>query len=374
MIVNLKYKLYKSDKIKRIESLNKTACIIWNHITALQRRYYKLYGKYINTNKIQKHIARLRKKNFFWKKLNSQSVQELCQRHDQSYQAFFKYCKNRKGPKKRPPKFKAIRNFNSFCFKNTGWKIEENKVTINKIGTFGFHKSRDYENIKRLRFKKDGLGDYYLVLTCNTDLKKYKREGNSSIGMDFGLRTFLTCNDGKEIESPQFFKKHLKELRVLNKKFSRKKKGSNNGKKALKALVRKHKQIKNKRDDFHWKLAHVLCKHNSFIAIEDLHLAGMKKLWGRKVSDLAFSDFVLKLEYVATKYDTVIQKIGRFYPSSKLCECGVKNTELSLKDRKWLCTSCGSTNDRDLLAARNILTEGIRLYRTKCKTSVLEAI
>ena len=100
-MVNLKYKLYKSDKIKRIESLNLTACIIWNHVTALQKRYYRIYGGYISTNKMQKHIAKIRKKNFFWKKLNSQSVQEICQRHDQSYQEFFKYCKTRKGSKRR---------------------------------------------------------------------------------------------------------------------------------------------------------------------------------------------------------------------------------------------------------------------------------
>ena len=374
MIVNLKYKFYKSNKVKKIDSLNLTACIIWNHITALQKRYYKLYGKYINTNRMQKHIAKLRKKNTFWIKLNSQSVQEICQRHDKSYQAFFKYCKTRKGLKKRPPKFKAFRNFSSFCFKNTGWKIKDNAITINKIGRFKFHKSREYENIKRITFKKDKLGDYYLVLTCDMPLKKYKRGGNSSIGLDFGLKTYLTHSDGTEINSPLFFNKHLSNIRTLSKDFSRKIKGSNNKRKALKKLTREYQTISNKRSDFQWKLAHELCKYNSFIAIEDLNMEGMKRLWGKKISDLSFSDFVLKLEHVAKKYGTVIQKVGRYFPSSKLCYCGVKNTKLTLKDREWICTSCGSVNDRDLLAANNILTEGIRLYRTKYKTSDLEAI
>lgn len=99
-MLNLKYKLYKNKKIQRINSLNMTACIIWNHITALQKKYYSIHGGYIPTNRMQKHISKLRKKNIYWSKLNSQSVQEICQRHDQAYQRFFKKLA------KRPPKFK----------------------------------------------------------------------------------------------------------------------------------------------------------------------------------------------------------------------------------------------------------------------------
>ena len=108
--------------------------------------------------------------------------------------------------------------------------------------------------------------------------------------------------------------------------------------------------------------------------MEDLNIEGMKKIWGRKVSDLSFSSFVLKLEQVANKYDTVIQKVDRWFASSKTCTCGVVNKELKLSDREWVCSSCGEIHSRDLLASNNILTEGIRLYRTKCETSNLEAV
>lgn len=85
----------------------------------------------------------------------------------------------------------------------------------------------------------------------------------------------------------------------------------------------------------------------------------MKRLWGKKISDLSHSSFIDKLTYVASKYGVTIHKIDKWYPSSKTCECGCINKGLSLRDRTWVCPSCGAVNDRDILAARNILWKGI---------------
>ena len=94
----------------------------------------------------------------------------------------------------------------------------------------------------------------------------------------------------------------------------------------------------------------------------------MKKLWGRKISDLAFSEFVNRLKQVAVKYDTIVHEIDRWYPSSKTCTCGVVNKKLKLSDREWACSSCGEIHNRDLLAANNILRQGIVEYKSKSKT------
>lgn len=362
-MLTLKYKLYKSRKNKRLDDLCDTGGVIWNHIVALNKRYYSLYKKSITLNRLQKHIAKLRKQNPYWKKLNSQSVQEIAERYDLAMKRFFKKTA------KRTPKFKKRTDFKSIVFKQCGYSLKSNQLTINGIGVFKFSKSRDYSNVKRISVKRTSAGDYYLIVCCNLNPTKFKREGDASIGMDFGLKTFLTCSDSKQIESPLFFKQYKRRIAKANKSLSSKQRGSNNRKKAKLRLAKLHETVSNKRTDFQWKLAHELCKVNNFIAIEDLNISAMKKLWGRKVSDLSFSAFVDKLIHVSKKYDTVVQKIGRFYPSSKLCECGVKNDELSLKDREWVCKSCGLLNARDALAARNILGEGIYLYRTKCKTA-----
>ena len=364
---NISYKAYKTKKLKYLHRSISTSAWIWNYCISLQKRYYSLYGGYINVNRLQKHIAKLRNKNPKWKELNSQSVQEICQRVDEAYKRFFK------GLAKRPPKFKRARNFNSFVLKQSGWKIEDNILIINKR-RYKFSKSREYENIKRIVVKRNKLGEIFFVLCCDLKPIKYERVGDTTIGIDFGLKTYLTISNGQEIQSPEFFKSNLKAIKSLNRQLSKKKKDSKNRRKALKNLQRAYIDISNKRNDFEWKLAHELCKNHSFLAIEDLNIEAMKRLWGRKISDLSFSSFVLKLEQIANKYDVVVQKVDRWFASSKTCTCGVVNKELKLSDREWVCPSCGEIHQRDLLAAQNILSEGIRLYRTKCETNVQLAV
>ncbi len=119
-----------------------------------------------------------------------------------------------------------------------------------------------------------------------------------------------------------------------------------------------HQRISHKRKDWFWKLAHELTNEYDVLIFEDLNLNGMKKLWGRKVSDLAFSTFLEVLETVANKKGKTVHLIERYFPSSKTCfDCGYHKKELSLKDRSWDCPNCGEI-DRDLNAAKNIRREG----------------
>ena len=362
-MINLKYKAYRNKNLKELEELLGVASWVWNHTLALQRRYYALYGKYVSKYQMQKHIGKVRRRNKVWKKLNSQTVQMIVHRQDDAYQRFFKKLA------KRPPKFKSKRHYSSFSFTQSGYTLNGNVLTIRKVGRFKFSKSREYEKVKRITVKRDSLGDFYFVLTCDVEPKPYKRLRHGSIGMDFGVKTFLTLSDGSEIKNPEFFKQNMNKLRQKNRSFSSKVRGSSNRKRALKELNRTYKKVADRRSDFQWKLAHELCKNYHLIAIEDLCLKGMKALWGRKVSDLAFGEFVLKLEQVARKYGTSIVKIDRYFPSSKLCSCGYIHKGLTLADRKWTCPSCELVNKRDLNAANNILAEGIRLYRTRKETS-----
>ena len=124
-------------------------------------------------------------------------------------------------------------------------------------------------------------------------------------------------------------------------------------------LARKHRKIERQRNDFHWKLAHLLTDEYDEIRLETLNLQGMKALWGRKISDLGFADFVAKLKYIASKKGVKIVFIDKWYPSSKTCSaCGAVNETLNLRDRTWQCSGCGATHDRDRNAAINIYRVG----------------
>jgi len=81
----------------------------------------------------------------------------------------------------------------------------------------------------------------------------------------------------------------------------------------------------------------------------------------KSIHDAAFGEFRRQLEYKALWQHKHLGVIGRFFPSSKLCgACGATNDTLTLADREWDCTACGTHHDRDLNAARNIAHEGIR--------------
>ena len=86
-----------------------------------------MYGKSLNSNKLQKHIAKLRKRNLAWKRLDAQTVQDICQRLDKSYKAFFKWCKKRTANRKSPPKFKKSKKYKSITFKQNGFKLKGNQ-------------------------------------------------------------------------------------------------------------------------------------------------------------------------------------------------------------------------------------------------------
>jgi putative transposase len=366
-MITYKYKLYTSKRNRRLDSLLSEACFVWNHSLALQRRYYAVYGKYVGGNRMKTHFA----KRYKMQRLHSQSVQEVIERLDLAYRRFFDKVS------KRPPKFKRAADFSSIVFKQGGFKLKGNRFTINKIGTtFKFSISRPMSgNVKRLSVKKSPLGDYYLCVVTDAEARRYgKTHDGASVGIDFGLKTYMTLSDGLVVDNPQFLKTNLSNLRSASRRVSRSKRDSNSRKAAVKALNCCYEKVVNTRTDWQWKTAHQVCRAYDNIFVEDLNLTGMCRRWGRKMHDLAHSRFVEILEVVAAKYGCTVHKIDRFYPSSKMCECGYKNDGLRLSDREWVCPQCGRVHDRDLNAARNILRRGIDELASTSKSADREVI
>ena len=361
-MITYKYKLYRSDKTKHLDRMLREACFVWNHALALQKRYYRLYKKYIPLGVMIKHFQ----KRIVRFSLGAQTRNEILERLDMAYTRFFEHIAS------RPPKFRKAKDFVSIVYKQDGFSLCGNEIAINKIRkSYKFSKSREYEGrVKRVVLKRNRLGEYFILIVADAEPQSYgKTLKGASVGIDFGLKKYLTLSDGTSYDNPQFMKESLVELRRRNRNLSKYKKGSNNRERKRRELDRLMNDIVNRRSDFQWKLAHELCRKYDRIFIEDLNLEGMNRRWGRKMHDLAHAEFVQKLEYIATKYGVVVHKIDRFYPSSKTCECGYINKELKLSDRQWVCPECGTIHDRDLLAANNILRRGIYELEGDSKTS-----
>lgn len=359
----LKFKLYQAKKNKHLHQQIDIAGVIWNHCIALHRRYFKLTRKYINVYAMQKHIAKLKKlaKYEFWSMVGSQAIQDICQRLDRSYQLFFKYKKGEITQKFNRPGFSKVKNYSSFTLKQAGWKlIGSNRIRIGKL-VYKFSKSREIlGTVKTVTIKRNKLGELFLCFAVDTGKEEAPdRLGNTIVGADFGLKTFLTLSSGEAIHSPEWFRSSLAEIRKANRAMSWKREGSENWRKAQAHLARLHERIANQRRDWFFKLAHSLTNRFDIIVLETLNIKAMHKLWGRKVGDIAFSEFRDILQYIAKAKGKLVHFIDRFYPSSKTCRsCGHINRKLTLSDRRWRCPACNTIVDRDDNAAINILREG----------------
>ena len=356
------YKLYRSKKNKELHKKIDIAGIIYNHCIALHKRYYRLFGKSLNLYRLQKHITKLKKmvRYAFWKEVGSQAIQDITERIDKAYKLF--YSNLARKVRTAPPKFKKVAKYHSFSLKQAGYKYVGNNVITIQGRQYKFSKSREPDGrIKRITVKRDGLGDIYVCFICEVEENEVLARTGKSVGFDFGFKKFLTSSDGNDVVSPLFFKRNINALKRANRNLSRKVKGSNHFKRAKLALARLHKKVHNQRSNFHWQLANKLCGEYATICIEDLNLKGMQRLYGRKIGDLGFGSFLMKLECVASKMGTQVIKVDRFYPSSQLCSCcGHQNHELKdLSIREWICPECGSMHDRDRNAAINILNKAV---------------
>ena len=338
------------------------------HIMRLDRRYHHMFGKNISISRLNAHVAKLKKTTQpHWKDLPSQVVQDVVLRYGKSRDAFFENIKARKaGETTRKvgfPKIKPRQKYNSMTFTQAGYTLEENRIKINCIETgFSFHKHREISGvIKTITLKRDRCGDYWICFSCETvDDAEPKSKTGQSAGFDYGNTTFLTSDAGDKIASPQFFKQSLRTLRSLNKALSRKVKGSNNYYRACRALARQHRKVARQREDWQWKLADDLCTAFDTLCFETLNLDGMKRLWGRKVSDHAFYQFLQILAQKCAKHGKKFVKISQWTATTKPCsDCGYHNKDLSLSDRQWTCPECGSHHDRDINAAINIKRAGL---------------
>ena len=368
-----RYKLYSNAKRGELNELIFRFGIVRNYAVKMFRGYYKLTGKTLSAYQLSNHIAKAKKnQNRRTTKmvdgLPSQAVQECIARVHKGYRNFFAYFKRKKcgvkqSRKVRPPSVRKPGKNLSFTLLQSGYKFsttEPNKVKIGKR-TYGFFKSQEPKGkVKRVTVKRDWCGDVWIVvLTDWTEAKGLPMTGEAA-GYDFGLKTFLTRHDGKQIGAPQFLKSNLARYKKLSRKLSKKVKGSRNRRKARLELNRFYRHLVNSREDWQWKTARSILHEYDVVCLEDLNLDGMKRLWGRKVSDLGFASFVNKLEYLAAMSGKEVRKVGRFFESSQTCYvCGYVNKDTKdLNIREWTCPQCGTHHDRDENAAKNILLGG----------------
>ena len=368
---NTNHKLFQDKTLRHLHDECNICGVVKNHFLALCMRYYRRYGKGLSYSKMSKHLTKLKKleKYKHWNIPYSWSLQNVLKRLAQSFREM-------KTLGRGHPKFKSYKKHKGMTFRGEQVKIEKlldaqknernhptYRIRLNgRWYRFALHRKIQGEIIQ-VQVTRDALGDVYITLTEDYSEIKYEPKTGKAEGFDFGIKDFLTGSDGKPYTSPMFYKHNAKQLAEAQREHSRKVKGSNNKERSRKQVARIHKKTANQRADHHWKLAIDLCRSFDILFFEDLNLRGMKALFGKQVSDLAFGEFIRKLKHQSHKRIRSVLKIGRWSPTSKCCSvCGHKNETLTLSDREWQCPKCHTHLERDQNAALNILKEGVASF------------
>lgn len=197
-----------------------------------------------------------------------------------------------------------------------------------------------------------------------------QRDRHSAVGIDLGLKEAMILSDGIAVNNPRTLRKHQRKITRLSRQLSKRKhaktkqerlqgvRRSNNYRKLSRRLGREQHHVASIRRDFTQKLTTILTTTYEAIAIEDLNVKGMQRTkLARSVSDVAFGELRRQIEYKSAMNGVRLEVADRFYASSKTCSCcGARRDDLTLSDRTYVCPHCGAVADRDLNAARNLLS------------------
>ncbi|MEU4513378.1 transposase [Nonomuraea wenchangensis] len=268
----------------------------------------------------------------------------------------------RRGPKLGSPRFRSRKdNRQAIRFtRNARFKVVSGgMLTLPKIGDVAVRWSRELPATpSSVTVIKDAAGRYFASFVVEVTENPLPG-ADTEAGIDLGLGHFAVLADGTKVSSPRFLRRAEKKLRKLQRGLSRKEKGSKNRTKARIRVAAQHAKVADARREFHHQLSTKIIRENQAVYVEDLAVKGLARTrLAKSVHDAGWSCFAGMLEYKAKLHGRTFHRISRWFPSSKLCSaCGTIQQSMPLNVREWTC-ACGTTHDRDVNAAINILAAG----------------
>ena len=350
---------------------------IYNHYLAERKRQYEETGKSDGYSAQAKDLVALKRtEGYDWlKEINSQTLQQTLMHLDMAYKNFFTH-------KADFPKFKSRKRGGSFTVPQFCY-LENGYVHIPKFKE-GL-KVKEHRKVKgavrSMTISLTPTGKYYVSILTEEQYEPMPRT-NASVGLDMGLKSLVITSEGDSYDNNRYTKRYEQKLATAQRHLSRKKKDSNSWERQRMKVAKIHEHLANSRRDWQHKVsADIVSKHDT-ICIEDLGVkqmeakkgkGGKKNRLSKSISDAGWSSLVAMVVYKAEMNDRTVVKVGRYYPSSKTCSvCGWKNDELTLAERSWTCPECGTKHDRDVNAAVNIHSEGLRVLNGRSSAGTVD--
>lgn len=357
-----KFRIYPNQE-QKIQIAKTFGCVrfVYNYYLAMREKMYKEQDIRMSKIDYNNHCNNVLKNEYPW-------LREPCKHAivnsifnlDAAFKRFFN--KESEYPKFKSKKTNEFSYTSSYSNKNI--ESEHNKIKIPKLGWIKAKTHRQFSGqIKSATVSQDPSGKYFCSLLVVEEIQELPQKENI-IAFDLGLKGFIINQYNEEEENPRYYRKYEKKLAKLQKKHSRKQKGSKNRNKSRVKIARLHEKIANIRKDFLHNLSYRIINENQVIISEDLAVKNMMRnhKLAKSIADASWSEFTRQLSYKATWHDRIYHKVDRFFASSQICNsCGYKNPEVKKPAiRKWECPECKSQNERDGNAAQNILERGLQ--------------
>lgn len=305
-----------------------------------------------------KQLTSIKKDYPYIKEVGSQVLQDVLERLDKAYKAFFRRVKTGENP--GFPRFKNRQSYNSFTLKQAGYTLKGRYLYVKNVGRFKLFLSRPIEgDIKTVTIRRMPTGKWFVAFSCDNVSAKQIPPSNREVGIDVGIKSLCVDSEGGVVENPKFLRDSEKLLRRRYRKLSRRRKGSNRRNKARILIAVAHEKIVNQRKDFLHKVANKYIENFQTIYIEDLKIQNMVKNrhLSKSISDSSWGTFFEFLSYKAGNAGRNVIKVRPSGTSQRCSACGEKVPK-SLAIRVHCCPSCGLKIDRDLNAAINIHQDG----------------
>ena len=359
--ISLKFRLYpKKSQVKKLEQTLEECRWLYNHLLNERKTSWENEKKSLSFYDQGRQITTLKKEKESLKTINAQVLENVANRIDLAFKGFFRRIKT--GEKPGYPRFKGKNQYDSITYRQYGYKINANSISLSKIGEIKAVIHRPIEGkVKTCTIRRHN-GKWFACLSVEVETQPLPKT-NSQIGIDLGVEKFAALSEGTFIDNPKFFKQEEKALAKAQRKLSKQKKGLKERANAKKVVRKIHDRISNKRHNFLHQTARKIINEHDVIVVEKLDVQNMQQdnytSLNKSISDASWCMFRQILTQKAESAARKLILVNPAYTSQDCSGCG-NRAKKPLKERWHFCPNCGLSLDRDTNAAINILRLGLQ--------------